>query len=341
MNQKTEVLSLSRPVYIVGGAAIVGPKEKKGPLGDDFDKALEHLGPAKDSWENSEIEMTVEAVTTALNKAKISAEDLDLFCGGDLLNQICAANFTARKLKTPFLGFYHACATMTEGLLVCAAMIGSGLFQRGAVSASSHNATSERQYRFPTELGVQRPMTAQWTVTGAGAMVLDVESKENCPYISGGVIGRVVDLGVKDPNAMGAAMAPAAFDTIQRYFTYNGAYQPDDFDLILTGDLGSHGHSILLELCKREGIATGPQFQDSGMWIYSNKQDVHAGGSGAGCSASVWSTHLLHEIRKGKYKRILLVGTGALLSPITIQQGNSIPSIAHAVVVETGEVKPC
>ncbi|MEE0776882.1 MAG: stage V sporulation protein AD [Bacillota bacterium] len=323
---------------MLSGAAVVGPMEKEGPLGDDFDNAMERLGPAKDSWETSEIDMTVEAVTTALNKAKISPEAVDVYCGGDLLNQICAANFTARKLKTPFLGLYNACATMAEGLLLCSSLIGSGLCHYGMVSASSHNATSERQYRFPTELGVQRPMTAQWTVTGAGSMVLGADGQG--PYISGGVIGRVVDLGIKDPNEMGAAMAPAAFDTIQRYFT-SSKTTPDDFDLILTGDLGYHGHSILLELCKREGLAMGPQYQDSGVWIYDKKQDVHAGGSGAGCSASVWSTHLLHEIQKGKYKKILLVGTGALLSPLTIQQGNSIPAIAHAVVVETGEVTSC
>lgn len=319
-----------RKVFVKGGGAVVGKKEAEGPLKDSFDKVCDYSSENL-SYEDEEVRMQREALNHAATNSHMTPDKLDVILGGDLINQIIITNFMAREYGLPFLGLYNACATMAEGLLIASMMVGAGYMDHAAVIASSHNSTSERQYRFPTELGVQRPQTAQWTVTGADAMILS--NAGNGITITSATIGKVVDYEIKDPNAMGAAMAPAAYDTMISHFEATST-GPQDYDLILTGDLASHGHRILLELCKRKGVATGPQFQDSGMWMYDNKQDVHAGASGAGCTAAVWSSHLLKELERNKYKKVLLLGTGALLSPISTGQGHSIPAIAHGVVIE-------
>lgn len=317
-------------VYILSGAAVVGPMEGEGPLGSCFDKVWPKIQTAESSWEDTEVKMQKEAVDLALTKAALGNHMIDVLLGGDLINQLTITNFAAKEREIPFLGLYNACATMAEGLLLGASLIGGGFAGDAAVVASSHNATSERQYRFPTELGTQRPQTSQWTVTGAGAMVL---SKQPSPLrIVSGTVGKIIDYGVKDPNEMGAAMAPAAADTILQHLQ-NSEKKATDYDLICTGDLGSHGHCLLSELLKKEHVVVEEQLQDSGMWIYQKKQDIHAGGSGCGCSATVWSSYLLDALRRGKYQRILLVGTGALLSPVSIGQGHAIPAIAHAVEI--------
>lgn len=316
--------------WILCGSAVAGPMEAQGPLGNSFDKVMEKLESLGGSWEKAEEKLQTEAIDYALTKAGLTKEDLDIFLGGDLLNQIIITNATAKYLETPFLGLYNACATMAEAMALGALIIDAGHGENLGVAASSHNATSERQYRNPTELGAQRPQTAQWTVTGAGAMILS--NKQGIGKITAATIGKVKDLKVKDPDQMGAAMAPAVFDSLKEHFK-NTNTQPQDYDLILTGDLGKHGHKILTTLFQDQGFTLDSQLQDSGMWIYSDSQDSHSGGSGAGCSASVWSGYLLQEMAKGKYKHILLAGSGALLSPCSLQQGNSIPSISHVVEV--------
>lgn len=317
-------------VHILSGAAVVGPMEGEGPLGECFDKVWAKTQTTETSWEDTEVKMQKEAVDIALEKASLGDHMIDILLGGDLINQITITNFAAKEREIPFLGLYNACATMAEGLLLGASLIGGGFAGDAAVVASSHNATSERQYRFPTELGTQRPMTSQWTVTGAGAMIL---SKQPSPLrILSGTVGKIVDYGVKDPNEMGAAMAPAAADTILRHLQ-NSDKKAADYDLICTGDLGSHGHCLLRELLNKEHVTTEEQLQDGGMWIYQKKQDAHAGGSGCGCSATIWSSYVLDAIARGKYQRVLLVGTGSLLSPLSIGQGHAIPAIAHAVEI--------
>ena len=256
---------------------------------------------------------------------------MDLLLGGDLINQLTITNFAAGERDIPFLGLYNACATMAEGILLGGSLINAGYLGSSAVVVSSHNATSERQFRYPTELGIQRPSWSQWTVTAAGAMLLSaVPSKIR---IRGCTVGRVIDYGVKDSNDMGAAMAPAAADTILRHFSFRNQSSAD-YDLILSGDLGGRGLVLLKALLEKEEVLADERFQDSGRWMYFPDQEVFAGGSGAGCSASVWSSYLLNTFCKKKYQRVLLVGTGALLSTISVGQGNTIPSIAHAVELE-------
>lgn len=325
-------LTFENPVYIRGGAAVVGPMEGQGPLQGEFDVVKDDLLCGETTWEQTEAKFQQEVLNLAAQKAGMTVNMLDVILGGDLLNQLIATNFMAKEAKTPYLGLYNACATMAESLLLAAVLISGGFAVNCAAIASSHNSTSERQYRFPTELGVQRPQTAQWTVTGAGAICLS--SLGNGPRISKATIGKVMDLGIKDANEMGPAMAPAAFDTLESHLEDTNLKETD-YDLILTGDLASQGHSLFKELCKKKGMETGPNFQDSGILIYDKKQDVHSGGSGAGCSATVWASYLLNELSKGVYKKVLLIGTGALLSPTSIQQGETIPSIAHAVVIES------
>lgn len=327
-NTNKNTFFFSRDVFLAAGSAVVGPKEGKGPLGECFDRVSETLSSSGKTWEDTEIAMQKEALDILLEKAGLSEERIDLLLGGDLINQLTITNFAAKEREIPFLGLYNACATMAEGMLLAASLIGGGYLRNTAVVASSHNATSERQYRYPTELGVQRSSCSQWTVTAAGAMYLS--SKPATVKIVSGTVGTIVDYDVKDPNDMGAAMAPAAFDTIVKHLE-NSDKTPTDYDLICTGDLGTHGHSILCELLGKEFDSVDERFQDSGIWMYKKNQDVFCGGSGAGCSASIWSSYLLNAIKNGKYRRVLLVGTGALLSSVSVEQGKSIPGIAHSI----------
>lgn len=326
-----QTLKFANPPVVSSSAAIVGPKEGQGPLGDTFDQVLPDTLNGEKTWEKAERKMQKDAVKTALKKASLSEQEIDFFAGGDLLNQLISANFAARDLAIPFLGLYGACSTMVEGLCIGAMLIDGGFAQRVAVAASSHYDTAERQYRFPTELGIQRPLTAQWTVTGAGAMILGATGIG--PAITHATIGKVVDLGIKDSNDMGSAMAPAAADTIITHFKDTGR-QPKDYDLIITGDLASVGHSLALQLVKQAGYDISANFTDCGVLIYDPSQDTHAGGSGCGCSAVVLSSYIMGQMKAGKYKRILALGTGALLSPTTTLQGESIPGIGHAVVFD-------
>ncbi|MDH7576260.1 MAG: stage V sporulation protein AD [Bacillota bacterium] len=322
----------SQPPFITAGATVVGPMEGQGPLSQTFDWILEDLLFGEQTWEKAEKKMLQESAKLALQKRNLKAQDIDFFLAGDLLNQIISANYAARSLAVPFLGLFGACATFVEAILVGSMLIDGGFSERVLLAASSHHNTAERQYRFPTEQGVQRPLSAQWTVTGAGSLVL--EKSGEGPRVTMGTIGKVIDLGVTDINNMGAAMAPAAADTILTHFQDTGA-DPAAYDLILTGDLATVGADALRELLLKRGYSLGDNYHDCGMLIYDlEKQDAHAGGSGCGCSASVFSGLILRQLREKQYRKILFVATGALMSTTSIQQGESIPGIAHAVVIE-------
>jgi len=320
------------PPVIAATATIVGPKEGEGPLAQTFDKIVEDPYYAEKSWEKAERRMLEEVMQTALKKAALAPTSIDYLLAGDLLNQIISAGFTARSLGIPFIGLYGACATMYEGLALGAILIDGGFADYVLVGASSHYSTAERQYRFPTEQGVQRPPTAQWTVTGAGAALLARTGAG--PVITHATIGKVLDLGQGDPSDFGSAMAPAAADTIVRHLqdTVRG---PQDFDLFLTGDLGLYGKGLAEQLVRERGFDIGNKFADCGTMIYDHhRQDTHAGGSGCACAAVVTGGYLMQQMLTGKIKRVLGVATGALLSPLTTKQGETIPVIAHAVAIE-------
>lgn len=318
-------------VILTGESTVVGRKEGEGPLGDDFDIVKPDNLLGQSSFERAEGVMMQEACRLAIKKANLSLGDIDVMLGGDLLNQTVTSNFCARDLSIPFFGLYGACSTFGEGLILGAALVDSGFVNRALVTVSSHHDSAERQYRYPVEFGGQRPPVAQWTVTGAGATVLQRGSSGVCVTL--GTIGTVVDMGVKDANNLGAAMAPAAAGVIKTHFEDTGL-KPTDYDLIVTGDLGHVGHEIMKDLLTDEGLSLGTKVNDCGMMVYDKSQDTHAGGSGCGCSASVFLGHILKQMRRGEIRRLLLVPTGALHSPCTIQQGESIPSVAHAVAIE-------
>ena len=317
---------------ILASAAVGGPMEARGPLARDFDVLHEDFWLGQDSFEKAERKLLEQACEKAIAKAGMKKEDIQVFLAGDLMNQIITSNFTARTLAAPYLGLFGACSTSMEGLALAALIVDAGKAERVLTGAASHNAASERQYRYPTEYGAQKPDTAQWTVTGAGAGVVVKEGKG--PRITAATIGRVVDMGIQDPFNMGAAMAPAAVDTIETHLR-DLQLDADYYDLILTGDLARVGHRICIDLLSEHGMAI-PQdrFADCGLMIYREDQQVFAGASGAACSATVFYGHILREMERGNLNRVLMVATGALLSPISFQQKESIPCIAHAVAVE-------
>lgn len=319
------------PPVIISTASIVGSREGEGPLGKTFDKVVYDTYYGENTWEKAEQRMMLDAMKKALQKAQLNENDIDFMLAGDLLNQIISANFTARAFAIPFLGLYGACSTMYEGLALGAMLIDGGFAERVLVAASSHYNTAERQYRFPSELGVQRPMTAQWTVTGAGAALLAREGSG--PVITHATIGKVIDMGQSDPMDMGAAMAPAAADTITRHLLDTGR-SPDYYDLIITGDLGAFGKKLIEQLVAQNGYEISDRYTDCGILIFNGSQDVHAGGSGCGCSAVVTCGYLMEQLKTGRYKRFMGIGTGALLSPCSVQQGDTVPGIGHAVVIE-------
>lgn len=327
-------LQFENPPVIISSATIAGPEEAAGPLGTTYDIVMDDTLFGEETWEKAERKMLKKAVMLAIQNAKLQEKDIHFMLAGDLLNQIISANFAARDLGIPFLGLYGACSTMTESLGLGAVLIDGGYASRVVAAVSSHYDTAERQYRFPTELGTQRRMTAQRTVTGAGAAVL--ANYGQGPVITYATFGKIVDLGIKDANNMGAAMAPAAADTIIQHFKDTGR-SPDDYDLIITGDLAQVGKNLTQELVKREGYDISDRYDDCGLLIYYEFQDVHAGGSGCACSAITFCGYLLKQLNKRKFNRILLIGTGALLSPTSSLQGESIPGIAHAVAVENRE----
>lgn len=327
---------------IISTHTSVGPKEGAGPLGDDFDHVHPDAYLGTDSWEKAERLLAEEATQKAIDKAGLQTSDIDIAIAGDLLNQIITASFSARSLSVPFLGIYNACATSMEGLAIASALTDGGYATYALAATSSHNSTAERQYRYPTEYGAQKPPTAQCTVTGAGAAIVTTQKDpkyRSLPIVTHATIGKVIDLGIKSPWEMGPAMAPAAADTIHTHFDDTGR-TPDDYDLIITGDLARVGLPIARELLEKQGYNFGDKLQDSGIWIYNESQEeVFSGGSGAACSAVVAYGPLFKRMKKGEFSRILVVATGALLSPITTMQGESIPCIAHAVAIERGDVE--
>ncbi len=321
--------TLDKPPSAVSYACIGGKKEGQGPMRKYFDKISDDPYFTTDSFEKAESEMQKQAILTALRKINKKPEDVDYMLGGDLLNQCIGTSYSTRDIDIPFLGIYGACSTMAEGLLLSSLLISGGTGKLVAAVTSSHFCTAERQYRFPLEYGSQRTPTAQWTATAAGAVLLS--DSGSAPYIRGATIGNIVDLGVTDANNMGAAMAPAACDTIKSFFDDTNK-KPADFDLIVTGDLGLVGSSILYKLLEREGYNIKPNHKDCGLMIYDlESQDVHAGGSGCGCAGSMLTGYFLPKLQSGRFKDILFVATGALMSPTINQQGESIPSVAHAV----------
>ena len=317
---------------IISTASIVGPKESQGPLSNYFDIKLDDDLFGEKSWEFAESKMVQTAMETAIKKANKSTEDIDYMIAGDLLNQLLSSSFAARELAIPFLGVYGACSTMAQSLAL-ASMLIDGEFADLIVSgASSHYCTAERQFRFPLELGCQKSMTAQWTVTAAGCTV--VSSKGNGPKVTHVTIGKVIDKGISDANNMGAAMAPAAIDTIYSYFM-DTKDDPNSFDIIATGDLGKLGMQITKDLLNEQGLDISNVYTDCGIEIFDLEgQDVHCGGSGCGCSASVFAGYIYSKLKSKEFNKVMLVSTGALLSPTSTLQKESIPSIAHAVVIE-------
>lgn len=319
------------PPVILATATIVGPKEGQGPLAHTFDKIVEDNYYGEKSWEKAERRMLLEAMKTAAGRAGLAPQNFDFLLAGDLLNQIISANFAARDLGIPFLGLYGACSTMYESMAIGSMLIDGGFAEHVLIASSSHYATAERQYRYPTEQGTQRPLYNTWTVTGAAAMVLARQGQG--PRITHATIGKVIDLGQGDPMDMPSAMAPAAADTIARHLQDTGR-QPDYYDLFVTGDLGTYGRELTIRLLRQKGYDIEGRYTDCGMIIYSPEEDVHAGGSGCACVAVVTCGYLLQELRAGRLKRIFGAATGALLSPISTQQGETIPAIAQGVVIE-------
>ena len=314
---------------ILGYAAICGKKESEGPLGNAFDLTYEDTSLGEKSWEKAESRLQKEAVNCAMKKAGVTADAVDYIFAGDLLNQCISSTFGLRSLGIPFLGQYGACSTMAQTLALSAFLVDAGMANLCVAVTSSHFCSAERQFRFPLEYGGQRTPTAQWTVTGSGAAVLG--KGENTPYVSAVTVGKITDLGIKDAANMGAAMAPAAAQTLREYFSDTGT-SPEDYDLILTGDLGEVGSNLLYEILSRENVSIQETHQDCGLLIFDRQaQDVHAGGSGCGCSASVLCSVILNKMQKGQLRNILFMATGALMSPTSSQQGESIPGVAHLV----------
>ncbi|MBQ7953441.1 MAG: stage V sporulation protein AD [Clostridia bacterium] len=317
-------------VSIEGYACVGGKKESEGPLGSAFDITTDDGYFGEKTWEKAESKMQKEAVSKAVSKAGKSLSDMDAIFAGDLLNQCIGSSYGLRELEIPFYGLYGACSTMAESLSLGSILIDGGFASNVVCGTSSHFCSSERQFRMPLEYGGQRPFTAQSTATASGMTVLS--EKGEGPYITAVTTGKIVDKGIKDGLNMGAAMAPAAVDTLLAHFE-DFDISPSHYDLIVTGDLGKVGHSIVLDLMEKNGIKM-KNYNDCGMMLYDlEKQDVHAGGSGCGCSAAVLCAQILPDMKKGRLNKVLFIGTGALMSPVSIQQGESIPGIAHAVVI--------
>ncbi|GAA0134231.1 stage V sporulation protein AD [Paenibacillus sp. YSY-4.3] len=319
---------------IVGRATIVGPFEGDGPLAKDFDIIHSDLYLGQESWEKAEKTLIEEAANLAVQKAGLTKEQVQFYFGGDLMNQIISSSFAARSLNIPFLGLFGACSTSMESLALASFTVNHGGAKYALAGTCSHNASAEKQFRYPTEYGSQKPPTAQYTVTGSGAAVVSLDGEG--PVVTSATIGRVIDMGISDPFNMGAAMAPAAVDTIQAHFR-DMRIDPSYYDLIVTGDLARVGYDIAKDLLMEHRIPMeGTVYKDCGMMIYDySKQQVQAGASGCGCSAVVTYGHLLNKLEQGELNRILVVATGALLSPLSFQQGETIPCIAHAVSIES------
>lgn len=327
MRKTTHILQNSPS--IISSAAIGGKMESEGPMGEYFDKINEDPYFTTDTFEKGESQLQKQAVRHAIEKAGLEPDDIDVMFGGDLLNQCVGTTYGIRDFEIPFIGIYGACSTMSEGLMLASLFVDGGYSKKTLAVTSSHFCSAERQYRFPLNYGGQRAPTSQWTATAGGALI--VSEKSEPPYVRAATVGKVIDMGVTDANNMGAAMAPAAFDTLSQFFKDTGL-SPADFDAVVTGDLGKVGSRLLCELFERDGMDIRDRHKDCGMMIYSyENQDVHAGGSGCGCAGSMLCGYFIPKLRSGEIKNILFAATGALMSPTVNQQGESIPGICHAV----------
>ena len=325
-------MQFTAPPVILASASVVGKKEGEGPLHGRFDSVSQDTYFGTKSWEQAESAMLRQCFDLVCQKAGLQPEQLDYVLSGDLLNQCVGSAYAMRDIGVPYLGLYGACSTMAESLSLAAMLIDGGYAEHAAALTSSHFCSAERQYRFPLEYGGVRTPTAHWTVTGSGALILGASG--NGPRVTMVTTGKIADAGITDANNMGAAMAPAACDTLTAHFRDTGR-TPSYYDAVITGDLGLIGRDIVRELMGMRGIDLGPAYTDCGVLIYdSAAQDTHAGGSGCGCSASVLAGHILRCLREGVWKRVLFAATGALMSPTTTLQGESIPGICHAVALE-------
>lgn len=335
-SKRPRVMRFYNTPRIIGRMSVVGEKESKGPVGKYFHKCETDDKMGEKTFERAEIRMVDTAVRGAVRDARLNIEDIDLMISGDLLNQMTTSSYAARDIGVPHIGIYGACSTMTEGLMLSATLIDAGYFTNIVCAASSHFATAERQFRYPLEYGCQRPPYAQWTVTGAGASVVGRNSKETerFPKIVMAIPGLITDYGVNDLNNMGAAMAPAAMDTMFTMLTQSG-FNASDFDMIVTGDLGKLGSDILRDLMRERGIKLGQNYIDCGNIIYDVEQKCYQGGSGCACSATIFNSYILDKLMNGEFKRIAYLATGALMSTQSCYQGETIPCISHAVIVES------
>ena len=335
MHRTGRTVAFSGGVSVLSWGSIGGKLEGQGPLGSYFDEIETDSFCAQASWEKAESIFQQRAMRHALERGGMQAEDLDLVLAGDLLNQCAASSFALRNQPFSVGGLYAACATMGEGLSLAAMLLQGGAANAAAVMTSSHYCTAERQYRMPLPYGSQRCPTAQWTATASGCCILGRQG--DGPYITHVTCGRIMDLGIKDVNNMGAAMAPAAYDTLAALFRETDT-KPEEYDLIVTGDLGELGHDIVVDFFREDGMDLGERYTDCGLLLYDREeQDMHAGASGCGCSAAVLNGYLLGGLRAGRWNKIIFAPTGALLSPTSSFQGESIPSICHAVVISAGK----
>ena len=328
----TQTIMFNNPPSILSTSSIVGPKESQGPLAKYFDKCLEDEFWGEKTWEKAESKIIKEAVNAVINKSGLSSSNIDYCFAGDLLNQCISSSFGLRDLNIPFLGIFGACSTFVEGMILSSIMVDGQAGENCLCAASSHFCSAEKQFRFPLELGNQRPPSSQWTVTGAGSAII---SKHNSgPFITYATVGKIVDMGIKDANSMGAAMAPAALDTILTHFKDTGR-NPSYYDAIITGDLGHIGKSIVIDLAEKQGYNIKSNYNDCGVLMFDKEtQDTHSGGSGCACCGTVFSGYFYNQLKNKKIKNILLVATGALTNATSAQQGESIPGIAHAVSIE-------
>ena len=327
-----QTIKFNNPPTILETASIVGPKEANGPLSKYFDKCLEDEFWGENSWVKAESKMIKEASNLAISKSNLPISDINFCLAGDLLNQCISSNFGLREINIPFFGIFGACSTFAESLCLGSILVESNAANNVLCSVSSHFCSAEKQFRFPLELGNQRPQSAQWTVTGSGCAIISKTGQG--PYITHITPGKIIDMGIKDSNNMGAAMAPAALDTLITHFKDTGR-NPSYYDGIFTGDLGYVGKEILTELALSKGYNIKSNYNDCGVLIFDkDAQDTHSGGSGCACAATVFSGYIFNQLKEKKYKKILLIATGALTNSTTAQQGESIPGIAHAVSIE-------
>lgn len=330
--EHTQTMFFNNKPKVVSGMSVAGKKESLGILGDYFDVVQDDPKWGEKSFEKGEVKFLSTSISGAIAKAGLVEKDIDLLLAGDLLNQLVSSSYVARDLKMAYLGLYSACSTLTESLAIGASLVNAGYYNTVACATCSHFATAERQYRYPLEYGCQRPPYAQWTATAAGCSIIAKDGRG--PTITHATVGKVVDFGISDLNNMGAAMAPAAVDTFLTVME-DTEYGPGDFDLILTGDLGKVGSDIFRDLMRERGYELGQNYHDCGTMLYDVEQGCYSGGSGAGCSAVVFNSFVLNRLNSGKLKKVLLMATGALMSPTSSYQGDTIPAISHAVILES------